>query len=366
MVARLKSAGTAVEFTEFRGDHWSGGFVLLTSPDNLQWLAGRRRPDRPRSFTIRTWSPRFGAAWWAAVEEVDRWGLPAELSAEDDGRGTVRLSLRNVRQFRLSGVPRLTRIAGAEGFKLSVSTSASGPGDGGALTVRGRLRNAAAPGRWTKGAALSGPMKEACNGPFVVAWGSAGPRARTEANEKGARRFVREWHRFAKGLPRVVDEKDLSAADKEGRSIILFGSPETSALLREAAPTLECRLTESEFEVAGRKASLAGRGIVLTRPSPWAPGKDRYLVVCSGLFYGEGLSENHKLDLIPDFVVFGPGTEGEGEPPAVLAGFFDSDWKADPGLVETFEPPAAPLGAPGEPGIRPPKTSVPPAPTLFE
>ncbi|MHC4917904.1 MAG: hypothetical protein ACYTGB_20705, partial [Planctomycetota bacterium] len=172
-------------------------------------------------------------------------------------------------------------------------------------------------------------------------------------------RFAREWETFAKGLPPVRSEKELSDEEKKTKTIILFCRPSRSALLREAGPTLECKLSDTEFEIAGQKAALgADRGVVLTRPSPWAAKKDRYLVVCTGLFYGEHAADNHKLDLVPDFIVFTPGKEGEGESPAVLAGYFDSDWKADASLVETFKPP---VEAPAP--VLPP---VPPAPPPAE
>lgn len=334
MARAVRESGGDAFLHEFDGDHWSG-FEALTRPETLELLLAGRRPARPSGTVVRTFSPRFGRAWWLEISAIDRWTEPAQLAAMDDGGGAVRVRAENVRAFVLRDIsgPRAA-VSGAEAYDL-----VSVRGAAGRWSVSGRLKSAPRPGRWAKTAELSGPMREACNTPFTVVWGSAGAEDRTAANRAGALRFAEEWHGFARGRPPVRDEAELSAADKAGRSIILFGSPESSRLLRQAAPTLECRISEDRFEVAGRRAMLgAGRGLVLTRPSPWAPGNDRYLVVCMGRFYGEGLSVNHKLDLVPDFVVFGPGSEGEGEPPAVLAGFFDSDWRADPELVEVFPP----------------------------
>lgn len=343
MVERARAAGSNAELIELTGSHWSG-LSALASPEVFGWMLAQKRPERPAEVKIRTYSPRFGSAYWASVEQIDRWTEAAELTARDDGKGQLSVSTKNVREFRLSGVPFTTRIVGAEQFQVQYVPEA----DGQTATVRARLKAAPKAGRFAKTPALSGPMKEACNVPFIVAWGSAGTADETAANRAKAGRFALEWQRFAKGTPRVIDEKDLAETDKAARSIILFGGPATSRLAAEAAPTFGCRLTESEFEIAGKKASLAGdRGVVLTRPSPWAAANDRYLVVCVGRYYGDDQDHpatNHKLDLVPDFIVFTAGREGEGEPPAVLAGYFDTDWRADPKLVETFAPRPAPAG----------------------
>ncbi len=342
MAERLKAAGAPVAYSAIKGDHWTG-FDVLASPEPVAWMLNHKRPKRPKSVKLRTFSPRFGKSHWVRIAAIEEWTAPAEIEATEDGKGNVRIKATNVREFKLSGVPAPEgfRVAGARGFNISAIEVAPGVRD-----IRGRLSTAPKEGRWRKTAKLSGPMKEACNTPFVVVYGPPGKpkkpviddgRAGLNDNMVKAMRFATEWQVFAKGLPPVKSEKDLTKEEKATKSIILFCSPSSSALLGEAAPTLECKLTDREFAIAGKKASLEGdRGLVLTRPSPWAPGKDRYLVVCTGLFYGEDAAENHKLDLVPDFIVFTSGQEGEGEPPAVLAGYFDSDWKADPKLVEVF------------------------------
>ncbi|HOX05623.1 MAG TPA: alpha/beta hydrolase-fold protein, partial [Planctomycetota bacterium] len=352
MAAQLGAAGTDVRLAELKGDHWSG-WSALASPETVGWLASQVRPKRPDKVVIRTYSPRYGRSYWAQIDQLDRWTAPAELIAAETGKGQVELSARNVRAFTLRGICQAPgtgeiqpAVRGAEGFDLEFANRA-----GQGWEVRGRLKRAPAPGRWAKNAALPGPMKEACNGPFTVVWGSSGSAEEAAANEAKARRFAAEWQAFAKGAPQAVDEATLTDEEKTARSLIVFGSPTTSRLVAEAARlgALECRLSATELEIAGRKVSLEGdRGVVLTRPSPWCPAKDRYLVISAGRYYGDDADHpaaNHKLDLIPDFIVFGAGAEGEGEPPALLAGYFDSDWKADPNLVEAFDAkPPAPAG----------------------
>ena len=338
----LQQIGVTVEYTEVDEGHLSA-YRVLTEAAPYRWLLEYRRPERPDSIVLRTYSPRFGKSYWANIDSIDRWTSPAQLLAREDGKGQVEVKATNVREFTLS------RVAAEEGFKVvgardyKISAEQEEPG---VWNIRGRLKGAPEPGRWQKTADLSGPMKEACNTPFVVVHAPApgapvdDGRGPLDDNALKAYRFAEEWRRFAKGSPPVVAEADLSEEDKKTKSIILFCTPSKSALLKDPAVDLGSTLTDTAFVIAGRKAALtAERGLMLTRPNPWCPEKNRYLVVCTGLFYGQETAGNHKLDLAPDFIVFAPGGEGQGEPPAVLAGYFDSDWKAIPRLVEVFPAP---------------------------
>jgi pimeloyl-ACP methyl ester carboxylesterase len=344
MVVDLKNMKSPVFYRELDGDHYAC-FEVMSDPAHMRTLLGLRRRKPTRSVRLRTYSPRYGRMHWARVAMLTTWTRPAGLFVSHDGQGHVSVEAINVREFTLKGIPapKGLKLTGAKGYEIN-ALQRNPEKQPNVWDIRARLRSAPREGRWRKNAKLPGPMKEACNTPFIVVYDRPAPKAAAgaaidpDSSEAKAHRFAREWEIFAKGRPSVKCERDLTPAEKSGKSIILFCTPSKSKLLAEAAATLECLLSDTEFEIAGRKAALnAERGLVLTRPSPWAPGKDRYLVVCTGLFYGESAAENHKLDLVPDFIVFTPGKEGEGEPPAVLAGYFDSDWKASAKLVEVFK-----------------------------
>lgn len=341
MAELLRAAGAPVKTAEGVGDHWAC-WDVLSSPAAYEWLLGHRRQSDRSHTRVRTFSPRFGSTNGCTIKVIDRWTQPAELAVLADRNGMITIGSDNVREFVISGIRSSTepRVAGADKFITSTVLLAPELWE-----IRGRLTNAPAARRWQKTAALCGPMREACNVPFLVVYdepgtsaipGDAGPA--TDTSEAKARRFAEEWQAFAKGKPQVKCEKDLTEQEKRSRSLLLFCTPSRSNLLREASATLECTLTDKSFSIAGKTIAMGDtRGIVLTRPNPWAPDNDRYLVVFSGLAYGSGLAVNHKLDLIPDFIVFGAENEGLGEPAAFLAGFFDSDWRPDPRLIETAQ-----------------------------
>jgi hypothetical protein len=85
-------------------------------------------------------------------------------------------------------------------------------------------------------------------------------------------------------------------------------------------------------------------------PNPLAP--ERYVVVCCGQAYGEKLGENHKYDLLPDFIVYSDEPDYDDSNAFYCAGFFDTAWQLNPKLTWTsngrakLKPAAAPRLAP--------------------
>jgi hypothetical protein len=81
---------------------------------------------------------------------------------------------------------------------------------------------------------------------------------------------------------------------------------------------------------------LAGKGIMYLYPSPLADAANpRSVVICAGLLYGQSVSSNHKLDLVPDFILFDDKRDNDGSSTnhALCAGFFNGEWKLDPKLM---------------------------------
>ena len=62
----------------------------------------------------------------------------------------------------------------------------------------------------------------------------------------------------------------------------------------------------------------------MVRPNPWNPSK--LAIVQCGERWGAGLPENHKYDLLPDYIVFTSDRDWDGSNTALCAGFFGADW----------------------------------------
>ncbi len=73
-------------------------------------------------------------------------------------------------------------------------------------------------------------------------------------------------------------------------------------------------------------------------PSALAEMK-RAVVICAGVPYGDQIGVNHKLDLIPDFLLYEStfDTDGTSTNKPVCAGFFNGEWKLDEKTTWWFE-----------------------------
>lgn len=231
------------------------------------------------------------------------------------------------------------------------------------------------------GGGAYGPVKEAFNRRFVLVLGTAGTDAENEANRRNLDQFVRDWKTFAHADAAVVTDRAWLALSKlytdttEHRhaaaghygfglawnaSTVCFGTPKTNAYLATLADRLPFAFYDDGYGVGDRSVrGEAGLGFVATYPRPdWpyiarpgaepelnylSPHEHPYVVVIDGTYYGARQSFNHKWDLAPDYLVFGPeqlAYDGNNAPR--LAGFFDADWRVDPALAWTFPAPAAP------------------------
>ncbi|MHC4915250.1 MAG: carboxylesterase family protein, partial [Planctomycetota bacterium] len=172
MIAAVNKNGGKAEFREIRGDHWSG-FDVMGTAEPMEWMLSHKRSPRPMAVRLKTYSPRFGKSYWVQVETVRKWTRPAEMSVSEDGQGAVEVMATNVREFTLDDIkaPKGLKVSGAEGFEIIAIQK-----EPGRWNVRGRFKKAPSDGRWRKGPTLSGPMKEACNTPFVVVYDQAGER----------------------------------------------------------------------------------------------------------------------------------------------------------------------------------------------
>ena len=214
-----------------------------------------------------------------------------------------------------------------------------------ARTADGTGLEAALPGHETlpavrKRAGVSGPVKDALRSPFVVVYGTGGATVADRADERAtAERFAQEWRDFAKGRPPVMADREVTPAVERAKTLVLLGEPATNSVLRRLARKLPVTWDARTAEVAGRRVALANprtgkaRGLLFCYPNPDAPG--RMVVVMSGLFWGTELSINHKLDRVPDLILYedekDPLNPNDPHNKAVVAGFFGPDWGVETG-----------------------------------
>jgi hypothetical protein len=346
----------------YYGDRGHGAGYDL--PLIYDYFLGLAAIERPPSVAIQTPLLRYGRVHWAAIDRFAVQGGLGRLEAEvrEDG---VYVTTRNLAAFTLY----LTDSPLADRERLSVIVEGSPRYDGPPCEVSFRVTEAGGWARWEpddglrKRRGLEGPIGEAFLAPFVVAWGTAGDgeavrEARTEAED-----FAREWNDFNVhyAAVRARPEDDLTEDERRAGNLILFGTLDSCALLKQMAAAADLPVLVYEDRVIVRDPEgdrvYRGRkyGSYWVYPNPLTDS--RTLVVgCKGRFATRadgGVPRGLGYDLEKlqwgwgDYVVFDgdirdlPYVENVNNKAPVLAyeagyfveaGFLDQDWRPNRAL----------------------------------
>ncbi len=142
-------------------------------------------------------------------------------------------------------------------------------------------------------------------------------------------RAIREWRRQFRGEARVKDDTEITPADIAEANLVLWGSPESNAVLRRIADRLPIRWEPEQIAVAGQKFSADHHALVAIYPNPLNPMK--YVVLNSGFTFREYdyLSNARQVPRLPDWAIIDLATPPDSRRPGriVSMDFFDEHWQ---------------------------------------
>jgi len=347
-----------------------GGYSLA---DIYQFFLGRARVSQPHSFHCRTYLLKHGQMYWGRIDSFRTFGLPASLVSSVAG-STVNVVTGNVDHFSLH----LQASPAAESEQISVYADGlhcySGPPA--TLFFEALYNCDGQVAAWVPGAdlpalgpyktpELAGPIGEVFTGPFVVAYATAGSDAMTQQHRREAHDFVAGWRGFMirRGAePDAIGpypEQAVSSQMLQDSSLVIFGSRESSRLLRMAYSAADIPVVVGDHYVtvadqADRQRTYYGDnfGCFVCYPNPLSD-VPRYLLIARGQWFTKpdatipaGLEyDMEKLPwAYPDYVIFNTDQAQlphvlnvNNKPPVtcyeagyfVEAGFFDDRWRPD-------------------------------------
>jgi hypothetical protein len=337
-----------------------------------QFFDSRRRLPNPTIFTISTTSLNYGKLYWGEVNRLHLLGVGGRLRVMARSRSVEALT-SNLDEFRLA----LSTSPVAEAPTVEVWADGfpayTGPPRALSFTAlrspRGELigwtsapvETAPAPVSLRKRAGLEGPLGEALEQPFLVAYGTTGDAEAVERHRREAEAFCRQWNDFNVHAQSVQarPESEVTPAELEQRSLVVFGTVESSRLLRSAYEQTPVPVEVREGEIVVRDTVRGDRhyrgaqfGAFLAYPNPLSDFCT-YLVVCTGEWatHADGtarLGLGYDLEKLPwaypDYVIFNtdqaqlPWVKNVNDKPPVTcyeaayfveAGYFDQQWRTD-------------------------------------
>ncbi len=178
---------------------------------------------------------------------------------------------------------------------------------------------------------LQGPIDDAFMDSFIMVRPTG--HARQAAVESWAAEELQhattEWRRQMRGEARVKDDTAITDADIASANLILWGDPESNAILARIADKLPIQWKGDAITVGGQSFPADHHALILICPNPLNP--NRYVVLNSGMTFREYdyLSNARQVPKLPDWAVVDLRTPPDKRWPGKIAAadFFDEFWQ---------------------------------------
>jgi len=322
--------GVRCQIVEFPGqDHyiWSSSF---THPAFLEVLRSARRVSHPEQVVYRTYTVKYPGPYGLRIGGLCEWGRPAQVRIERGPDGCMTLRAENCASVTL--FPPLASMAPPERWNALLDGEeliGELGGDGKIVFSKHSTERVASGLRKTP--ALCGPIREAYAGPFLIVF-PAGKAPGSDTDRGLALRLAEEWRDYAQAEPQLVPDSAVTGAMISRYNLVLCGSPETNAVLARIAPSLPIAIGQHEYVVATHRYPIRNNGLQFIYPNPSNP--QRYVLVVHGAQWAPRVERNHKMDFLPDFIVYAAETEEDGTRFPTnrvhCAGYFDTFWRISP------------------------------------
>ena len=181
---------------------------------------------------------------------------------------------------------------------------------------------------------LQGPIDDAFMDSFLVVrptgvakYPKVGDWAKQESD-----RAVEHWRRQFRGEARVKDDSAVTDADIASSNLILWGDPQSNAVLKRIADKLPIRWEGDQVVVGPRSYPAETHAPILIYPNPLNPA--RYVVLNSGFTYRDYdyLNNARQVPKLPDWAIIDVTTPPDSRKPGkvVAADFFGEVWELKP------------------------------------
>jgi len=313
------------------------------------------KPALPRKVRFTTYTLRYNSMDWIEIDSLGEHWKRADISAESEDDGLLRVSTTNVVAFS-------TKLEQTGPRRVSI--------DGQTLTDLNEVGHyRRQQGRWVvasdiseasqrktrrplgpvddlimsglaKHHGLTGPVDDAFMDSFVFVRPTGRP-----INEKLGKwteseliRAITEWRRVFRGEPRVKDDTAITEEDVANSNLVLWGDPSSNSCLRWVLPNLPIHWTAERLELVGlnyanMKKSAADFVPILVYPNPL--NRERYIVLNSGFTFRKGSSQSNSLQTprLPDWAIIDLRVPPSDQWPGAVrdAGFFNESWVCKPG-----------------------------------
>jgi predicted esterase len=303
--------------------------------------AEKGRPAFPGRREIRfiTYTPKYNRCEWLTIHELQEMYEPTTVESQFGDDGTLRLQTKNTAALAVArGAADRVSIDGSQPFPLEAAADGLLPDvhfvkDGGTwklLDYQASLRFLDNP-QLHKRHGLQGPIDDAFMQPFVCVRGTGEPWSQPHHDWATwtLDRFTREFDKWMRGRPPVIDDAALTDEIIESSNLALFGDPGSNQTLAKILDRLPIEWTRDGLSVNGKTYDPSTHGLAMIFPNPLNPR--RYVVINSGMTMHEKDFKASNSWLFPklgDIAVLKFERSSRGyEESTEWAALFDARWR---------------------------------------
>ncbi|MEZ5384649.1 MAG: prolyl oligopeptidase family serine peptidase [Prosthecobacter sp.] len=304
---------------------------------------GRRRA--PNEVHLSTWFLRYNSMHWVTIDALQEHWSRARIHARVTGQSEVTVKLQNITAFTLdmpSGHSPLSLLYKPTVIIDGQALEVTRPKLDRSWRVRFQLKNSKwvqmidgeEPEGLVKKHGLQGPVDDAFMDSFIfVKPTQAGWSEKVDAWTKAElERAQFEWRRQFRGDAPVKDDSALSDADIAANNLVLWGDPQSNAILAKIADKLPIQWSKDKLVANGKTYDAATSAPILIYPNPLNPQK--YVVINSSFTYREYdyLNNARQVPKLPDWAVVDLTQPKTTRAPGGIAdaGFFGEAWEWKP------------------------------------
>ena len=300
-----------------------------------------RRDPHPKRVTLTTARMRYRDAYWASIEDINRFNAWAKVDAEWKWDGRIVAKTQNIAAltFRNDDTLKARPVSAivVDGVEIPVSgdapewqlthTDAHGwkkREDLEAPPAKGTAERKKRPG-------LSGPIDDAFFEPLLFVYSD-----KDAAEERLTKQLAFRMRKPKGGVTvtwPVKKAADVTEEDIATHALVIIGTPKNNTLLARIQDALPIRVNGDHIVAGNQTYRGKAPAASFIYPNPLNP--ERYVVVhtavsLEGLFYTDHLPE-----VVPDYIIYdGPTWRRKRERTLVdrqtlAVGFFDKSWQLD-------------------------------------
>lgn len=308
--------------------------------EKMASLADAGRERFPRQVRFETYTLKYNRMNWVTIDALDEHWERASIDAEVSDGSRLRIETGNVAALTLEFPAGFAPFEVGKGVEIAIDgDSLKGPAMASDRSWSLSLHRE--PVGWQVGPVvmkgvrkehdLQGPIDDALMDAFIFVRptgkssnGTFDAWSRAELD-----RAIEHWRRHFRGDARVKDDSAITAEDIDGANLILWGDPESNAVLKKIMGDLPVEWTAQTIAVGDEKVPADTHALILIQPNPLNP--KRYVVLNSSFTFREYayLNNARQVPMLPDWAIVDLSTKPTSVSPGkvVAADFFDEQWQ---------------------------------------